>query len=53
MMKISFTEITRHGGPLSKTIRPDGKGGIVKEPAANMTHGTMQRVVMPFEELGP
>jgi hypothetical protein len=53
MMKISFTLITRTNGPLSKTIKPDGKGGIIKTPAANMTRGTMQRVVMPFLDFGP
>ena len=52
-MKVSFTEITRSGGPLSKTIRPDDKGGIVKKPAANMTRGTARTVSIPFKEFGP
>ena len=52
-MKVFFTEITRHGGPLSKTIRPDGKGGIVKKPAASMTRGTARTVTIPFEGFGP
>lgn len=52
-MKVFFTEVTRRGGPLSKTIRPDGKGGIVKTPAACMTSGTARTITIPFEEFGP
>lgn len=51
-MEVTFTEITRCGGPLSKTIRPDGQGGITKTAAANMTSGTAKTLTMPFKEFG-
>ena len=50
--EISFTLITRSDGVLSKTIRPDGEGGIIKTPAAQMARSAMQRVNIPFHELG-
>lgn len=51
---ISFTVVTRTDGhPISKVIEPDGKGGINKRSAANIGSGTMQRVTIPFEKLGP
>ena len=51
---ISFTVISRiDGKPVSKVIKPDGQGGITKTAVANISNGTMQRVVMPFGEFGP
>ena len=51
--EVTFTRLTRtDGGLLTKTIRPDGKGGIVKTPAAAMTAGTAETVALPFSEFG-
>lgn len=51
---ISFSVVTRTDGkPLTKILTPDGKGGISKQPAANFSQGTLQRVAIPFEEFGP
>ncbi|CAG34907.1 hypothetical protein [Desulfotalea psychrophila] len=50
---IAFTIITNHDGPLTKTIRPDGQGGIIKKPAANLVRGVTKRVTMPFRKFGP
>ena len=51
--KVTFTRLTRtDGGLLTKTIRPDGKGGIDKKPAAAMTAGTAETVSLPFSEFG-
>ena len=51
---VSFTVVTRTDGqPVSKIISPDGQGGILKKPAANISQGCMQRVTKPFEEFGP
>lgn len=49
---VAFTVFTREGGLLTKTIRPDGNGGIIKEPAAQMTAGTAETVSLPFSEFG-
>ena len=52
--EVTFTRLTRtDGGLLTKTIRPDGRGGIVKTPAAAMTAGTAETVALPFSEFGP
>lgn len=52
MSKITFSVVANKDGCLTKTIRPDGKGGIVKTPAAHMTQGTVMKVEMPFNEVG-
>ena len=49
---ITLTVLTNKGGLLTKTILPDGVGGIVKEPAAAMTAGTAETVSLPFNEFG-
>lgn len=52
--RISFSVVTRvDGQPLTKIISPDGHGGIIKQPAANFSQGTLQRMAMPFAEFGP
>lgn len=53
MMNITFTTITNHDGPLTKTIRPDGNGCIIKKPSAHLINGTAEIVKLPFEEFGP
>ena len=49
---VTLTRFSREGGLLTKTIRPNGQGGIVKEPAAQMTAGTAETVSLPFSEFG-
>lgn len=49
---ITFSEITNSNGFLTKTIRLDGKGGIVKTPGAHLTKGIVKTVQMPFDEMG-
>lgn len=50
--KVTFTCVTNTDGLLTKTIQPDGKGGIIKTPAAHLTQGVTEKVKMPFQELG-
>lgn len=50
--EVTCTVFTREGGLLTKTIRPDGRGGVIKEPAAAMTAGTAETVALPFSEFG-
>lgn len=51
--EITCTVLTRtDGGLLTKAIRPDGHGGVVKTPAAAMTAGTAETVSKPFSEFG-
>lgn len=52
-INIEFTTITNFGGLLTKTICPDGDGGILKKPAAHMITGMAETVKMPFTEFGP
>lgn len=47
---ISFTEVTNQNGLMTKNIKPDGIGGIVKKPASNLTQGVTVRRSMPFVE---
>ncbi len=49
---VTFTTITNTKGLLTKTIKPDGKGGIIKTPAANMYWGIAEEIEIPFAELG-
>lgn len=53
MADISFSLITNNAGNLTKTIKPDGNGSIVKEPAAQMITGMSELVEMPFKDFGP
>lgn len=50
---IIFSKITNLDGPLTKTIRPDGNGGIMKESSAHLTRGTSEVIDLPFGEFGP
>lgn len=52
-IKIEFTIITNSGGLLTKTIRPDSNGGIIKKPVAQMTAGMAKTIKMSFTEFGP
>jgi hypothetical protein len=49
---VRFTKITNAEDLLTKTIQPDGKGGIVKTPAADMYRGVAEEVELPFPHLG-
>jgi len=49
---VRFTLLTNAEGLLTKTIKPDGLGGIVKTPAANMYAGMAEEIEIPFAELG-
>jgi len=52
--KVTLTRLARtDGGLLTKAIRPDTHGGIVKTPAAAMTAGTAETVSLPFSKFGP
>lgn len=50
--EVSFTVLTNVDGLLTKSIRPDGNGGIVKDPVAHLTQGTAERVTIRFSTLG-
>lgn len=52
MANITFSVLTNTNGLLTKTIRPDGIGGIIKHPAANLMRGKAETISMPFEEFG-
>jgi hypothetical protein len=52
MTKIQFTKVTNTDGILTKTITPDDKGGIIKQPAATLIQGKSKTISMPFEEFG-
>lgn len=51
--KVSFSVFTSTSGVLTKTIRPDNKGGISKVPSACMTSGHVSAEEMRFSEFGP
>lgn len=50
--RVTFTCLTSTG-LLTKTIRPDSNGGIIREPAAQMTSGVAETVTLYFAEFGP
>jgi hypothetical protein len=50
-LPVSFT-ICKSTGVLSKKCDLDAEGNIVKTPAAQMTSGTAQRIMMDFSEFG-
>ncbi len=52
-IEISFSEFTSTNGILTKTIKPNGIGGVEKTPSANMISGYVYRMEMPFSEFGP
>ncbi len=52
MVEVTFTKITNLDGLLTKNIRPDRKGGIIKTPAASLTNGVAESTKIPFEEYG-
>lgn len=49
---ITFSELTNTNGLLTKTISPDGKGGIIKQSAANLIRGKAETISILFEEFG-
>jgi hypothetical protein len=51
-IEITFSLITNSTGYLTKTIQPDGKGSILKKPAADMSRGYVQTIKTPFEQFG-
>ncbi len=52
MVEVTFTKITNSKGLLTKEIRPDGNGSIVKKSAANLHQGIAETIRMPFAEFG-
>ena len=55
MNEISFSLISKIGGPLTKIIRPNPDGaGIIKDAThCMMTKGEVETVTIPFKEFGP
>jgi len=49
---VTFTTIENTRGLLTKSIRPNGQGGIVKTPAAQLVEGIAETTEIPFSELG-
>ena len=50
---ITFTCLTSKSGLLTKTVKPNGRGGFDKVPAAQMTAGVAETVTLPFSKFGP
>ena len=51
--EVSFTVFTNPNGLMTKTVNPNGRGGVDKKPAAQMWEGAAETVTKPFSEFGP
>ena len=51
--EVSFTVFTNPNGLMTKTVNPNGRGGVDKKPAAQMWEGVAETVTKPFSEFGP
>ena len=52
MINVTFTLFTKNNGPLTKIIKPDGQGGILKDSSrCYLDEGTAEKIYLPFAGL--